>query len=168
MTDSWRVSSASDPTLFDSTNPTGRQLPSGRLWRSIACGWLILPPAQMALHPLLVMLDDGAAQRLVCFARLMRERKEMTIGLSSEATRHRLSLPCSGTSIRRYGPGRYGSRRATTVHELLTNALKFGSLSNSYGVFAGIATELRELRLFAPEPRRTHAKSTYRAFALST
>jgi hypothetical protein len=149
MTDSWRVSSASDPTLFHSTNPTGRQLPSGRLWRSIACGWLILPPAQMALHPLLVMLDDGAAQRLVCFARLMRERKEMTIGLSSEATAER-------------------NGRATTVHELLTNALKFGSLSNSYGVFAGIATELRELRLFAPEPRRTHAKSTYRAFALST
>jgi hypothetical protein len=30
--------------------------------------------------PLLVMLDDAAAQRLVRFAQLMQERKEMTIG----------------------------------------------------------------------------------------
>jgi hypothetical protein len=35
--------------------------------------------------PLLVMLDDAAAQRLVRFAQLMQERKEMTIGLMRSA-----------------------------------------------------------------------------------
>jgi hypothetical protein len=67
--------------------------------------------------PLLVMLDDAAAQRLVRFAQLMQERKEMTIGLMRSAigkARGLVPPAVAGAGISSTGAGKTDTLRLQT------------------------------------------------------
>jgi hypothetical protein len=67
------------------TKSVDRQLPTGRFTAFDRLRTLDLAADEDGSTPLLVMLDDTAAQCLVPFAQLMQERKEMTIGLMRSA-----------------------------------------------------------------------------------
>jgi len=81
--------------------------------------------------PLLVMLDDAAAQCLVHFAQLMQERKEMTIGLMRSAIGKARGLVLRLSLVLEYlrwcGEDGYTAPPDTITEDALIAAAKFVS-----------------------------------------
>jgi hypothetical protein len=81
--------------------------------------------------PLLVMLDDAAAQRLVRFAQLMQERKEMTIGLMRSAIGKARGLVLRLSLVLEYlrwcGEDGYTAPPGTITEDALLAAARFVS-----------------------------------------